>query len=100
MKNQKLVQQLDVYVDLQDGLRQVASDFKQVEQCLIRHEVSKEKILTCSSTIKQYIAVEIDPKHEMAELAKLQSEQALLEQRLPGLVTEFRLALRDRLQQS
>lgn len=74
-------------------VHQLLSDFKQIDQCNTRLEVCKGKIAMCQNTIKQFKATDIDPQQEVADLARLQKEQAGLLERLPGLVSEFKVAM-------
>ena len=76
---------------------QIATDFKQTEQCLIRLDACQRKITACQTTIEQYRASDIDAQDELADLTHLQREKVALTESLIGHVRIFRTALHGQL---
>lgn len=77
--------------------QQIATDFKQTEQCLIRLDGCQRMITACQATIEQYRASEMDAQDALADLTKLQREKADLTESLIGLVRTFKIALHGQL---
>ena len=77
--------------------QQIAADFKQTEQCLVRLDACQRKIIACQTTIEQYRASEMDAQAELADLTSLQKEKVDLMESLTELLRTFQLALHGNL---
>lgn len=77
--------------------QQIATDFKQTEQCLVRLDACQRKIIACQTTIEQYRASEMDAQAELADLTNLQSEKVDLMESLTELLRTFKLVLHGNL---